>query len=53
METKTCGTCWAVIATRMADQHDEWHQRIAEVAIESTQRIDALAHRIQEIGAGS
>lgn len=49
--TSTCMTCWALVPQQMAQEHDDWHDRIARVAIESTQQIDALTHRIQEIEA--
>jgi hypothetical protein len=51
METKPCLTCWATVPAEKVEDHYRWHDAIATVAIESTQRIDALTKRVQEIEA--
>jgi hypothetical protein len=52
MDTKVCQFCWAVVATRMAEAHEEWHMRISEVAIENTKRIDAVVQSLTSLLQG-
>jgi hypothetical protein len=44
-----CVTCFALV--RSAELHEQWHDAIAGVAIESTKRIDQLERRLQELEA--
>lgn len=49
-----CQTCAAQLApSPVAEQmHSQWHDAIAQVAIESTKRIEQLEQRVQELEAG-
>lgn len=38
-----CPTCSALVPARLMTDHVQWHDRIAAVAIESTDRLDQLA----------
>jgi len=49
MQTQSCQVCGAMVPSQMVQQHEEWHERISQVAIESTQRIDALTQRLNEV----
>jgi len=52
MDTQPCPACWVMVPSKVMERHDAWHRQISQIAIESTQRIDALTNRIQEIEAG-
>lgn len=41
-ELTVCLTCSAIVPTRFVDDHEQWHARIAQVAIDNTARLDAL-----------
>jgi hypothetical protein len=41
-ELGICLTCSAIVPNRLMHEHDEWHTRIAEVAIETKHRIDRM-----------
>lgn len=49
MKTEACQTCYAMIPVQMIERHEEWHDRISSVAIEHTQRIDALTERLKRM----
>jgi hypothetical protein len=54
MNTSICPMCYAVLPgdERAMAWHEQWHDNIASVAIETTKRIDDLTHRLQELEAG-
>lgn len=41
-EISVCLACWALVPASAMERHEQWHERAADVAIESTQRLDAL-----------
>lgn len=47
---RACVTCFVPVLN--AELHEQWHDAIASVAIESTKRIDELEKRVQELEAG-
>lgn len=50
MEVVTsCPTCGALVHLKMLEDHQEWHQRIADVAIESTKRVEALEQGVRHL----
>lgn len=53
-EQTVCVTCFAVLPAdvRATEGHEQWHDAIAGVAIESTKRIEQLEKRVQELEAG-
>lgn len=54
MNSSLCQTCYAVLPQddRAISWHDRWHANISKVAIESTERIEELMRRVQELEAG-
>lgn len=52
MTGRRCITCSGWVEVAAIPEHDQWHERIANVAIENTKRIDEFTARIQELEAG-
>lgn len=44
-ELGVCLTCSAIVPNRLMNGHEEWHTRIAEVAIETKKRVDRMIMR--------
>jgi hypothetical protein len=49
MDTDPCLICGAIVASPLVSDHQQWHKDISDVAIQSTQRIDALVKRLNEV----
>lgn len=41
-DDRPCPVCWAWVRAPFLDEHEAWHSRIAQVAIETTARLVAL-----------